>query len=71
VLVEPLGDEVELDGSLLDALREIALVEREAKLPVLEHVVRAGLVIPSACGLVLHCGHLGASGVRSARPATS
>ena len=52
VLVEPLPDEVELDGRLLDALGEVPLVEGEAELSVLEHVVGAGFVISSACGLV-------------------
>jgi hypothetical protein len=55
VLVQALPDEIELDGGLLHALREVTLVEGEAKLPVLEHVVRPGLVIASASGLVLHC----------------
>jgi hypothetical protein len=58
VLVEPLAHEVELDRGLLDALGEVPLVECEPELSVLEHVVRAGLVIPSACGLVHRSEHL-------------
>ena len=45
VLGEGARHEVELDGSLLDALGEVALVEREAQLAVLEHVVRARFVV--------------------------
>jgi hypothetical protein len=54
VLVESLADEVELDRGLFNSLGEVALVEREAELPVLEHVVRARFVVSSASGLVLH-----------------
>ena len=52
VLVQALADEVELDRRLLDSLGEVALVEGEAELSVLEHVIGARLVISSACGLV-------------------
>jgi hypothetical protein len=52
MLVEPLVNEVELHRRLLDPLGEVALVEREAELPVLEHVIGARFVISSACGLV-------------------
>ena len=52
VLVEALPDEVELHRRLLDALGEVPLVEGEAELSVLEHVVGARFVISSACGLV-------------------
>ena len=43
-----LPDEAELAGGLLDALGEVALVEREAELPVLEHVVLTGVVVAAA-----------------------
>ena len=47
---EAVIDEVELYGCLLDTLSEVFLVEREAELAVLEHVVRTGLVVPpSSC----------------------
>jgi hypothetical protein len=39
--VQPGGDEAELERRLLDPLGEVQLVEREAQLPVLEHVIRA------------------------------
>ena len=39
---------------LLDALGEVTLVERELQLAVLEHVVGARLVIPSAGRLLIH-----------------
>ena len=45
-------DEVELHRRLLDALREVLLVEGEAQLAVLEHVVGARLVVPSASCLL-------------------
>jgi hypothetical protein len=50
------GHELELYGSLLDALREVALVEREAELPVLEHVVGARLVVAASGGVRIHLG---------------
>ena len=43
---------------LLDPLGEVPLVERKPELSVLEHVVCAGLVVSSACGLVHQLGHL-------------
>src|SRR4051794_9792600 len=46
--LEAPGDEPELDRRLLDALGEVALVEREAQLPVFEHVVLAGVVVPAS-----------------------
>jgi hypothetical protein len=39
--VQPAGHEAQLAGGLLHALREVALVEREAQLPVFEHVILA------------------------------
>ncbi len=48
--LETVIHEVELHRGLLDPLGEVLLVEREAKLAVLEHVVRAGFVItPAGC----------------------
>ena len=41
-------DKVELDGGLLDALAEVALVEREPQLAVFENVVGTRLIVPSA-----------------------
>src|SRR5262249_37359035 len=38
-LAEALGDEAELDRGLLHPLGEVVLVEGEAQLPVLEHVI--------------------------------
>ena len=38
VVAEWAAHEAELYGRLLDALGEVTLVERETKLPVLEHV---------------------------------
>ena len=52
VVAERPVDEPELRGGLLDTLGEVALVEREAQLSVLEHVVRTGLVVSSAGGVV-------------------
>ena len=46
-------DEVKLDGRLLHPLREVLFVEREAKLAVLEYVVRSGLVVPPS-GCLFH-----------------
>ncbi len=46
---QPRMGEIELHGSLFHALGEVALIEREAKLPVLENVVGARLVVASAC----------------------
>ena len=40
--------ELELDRGLLDPLREVRLVEREAELAVLEDVVRPRFVVASA-----------------------
>jgi hypothetical protein len=51
---EALVDEAELDRGLFDPLGEVLLVEREAELSVLEHVVGARLVIPSAGRLLIH-----------------
>jgi hypothetical protein len=49
VVAERRGHEGELGRGLLHALGEVALVEREAKLAVLEDVVRAGLVVAASC----------------------
>src|SRR3954462_15892349 len=46
--VQAAADEAELAGSLLHALGDVALVEREWKLSVLEYVVLPGVVIASA-----------------------
>ena len=54
LVAEPLVDEAELHRRLLHALPEILLVESEAELAVLQHVVGAGLVIPSAGRLLIH-----------------
>ena len=51
VVPERAVHEAELPGSLLHALGEVALVEREPQLAVLEHVVRARLVIASPRGI--------------------
>src|SRR6201989_3216994 len=48
LLAQPLADEGQLHRGLLDPLGEVLLVEREAELSVLQHVVGARLVIPSA-----------------------
>ena len=50
--LEPVVDEVELHRGLLDPLGEVLLVEGEAELAVLEHVVGARLVIASASCLL-------------------
>src|SRR5262249_46792658 len=47
-LLEPAADEAELASGLLDAFGEVALVEREAELPVFENVVVTGVVIAAA-----------------------
>ena len=47
-------DEAELDRGLLDPLAEVVLVEGEAELAVLEHVVGARLVVPSAGRFLIH-----------------
>ena len=47
-------DEAELDRRLLHALGEVALVEGEAQLAVLEHVVGARLVVAALGGVVVH-----------------
>ena len=46
--------EAELHRGLLHALGEVALVEGEAKLSVLEHVVRARLVVPALGRVAIH-----------------
>ena len=46
-LVEPAVDEADLQRGLLAALPEVALVEGEAQLTVLEHEVLTGVVIAS------------------------
>ena len=51
---QPLVDEGKLDGGLLDALGEVLLVEGEAELAVLEHVVGARLVVTSARRFLFH-----------------
>src|SRR5262249_14527979 len=51
---QALRDEPEFDRRLLDALPEVVLVEGEAELAVLEHVVGARLVIPSPGCLPIH-----------------
>ena len=51
VVAERPVDEAELAGGLLHALGEVTLVEREPQLAVLEHVVRARLVIASPRGI--------------------
>ena len=58
VACEPDLDEVELHRRLLDALSEVLLVEGEPQLAVLEHVVGARVVVPSASCL-LHVIHIG------------
>ena len=50
-------DEPELHRRLLDAFAEVAFVEGEAELAVLEDIVRAGVVVLSAVGI----HHLGVS----------
>ena len=40
--VQPVADEAELQRRLLNPLGEVELVEGEAQLAVLQHVVRAG-----------------------------
>ena len=47
IVAEGAVHEAELAGGLLDALGEVTFVEREPQLAVLEHVVRAGLVVAS------------------------
>jgi hypothetical protein len=47
-LVEAAGDEAELQRGLLAALGEVALVEREAQLAVLEDEVLSGVVVAAA-----------------------
>jgi hypothetical protein len=47
-LVEPAGDEAELQRRLLAALGEVALVEGEAQLAVLEDEVLSGVVVAAA-----------------------
>ena len=54
LLAEALMDEAELDRGLLDPLPEVALVEGEAELPVLEYVIGARLVVPSAGRFLIH-----------------
>jgi hypothetical protein len=50
-LVEASGDESELQRGLLAALREVALVEREPQLAVLEDEVLSRVVIAAAGGV--------------------
>lgn len=45
------GHEAELDGGLLDSLGEVAFVEGEPQLSVLEDVVGAGFVVASSSGV--------------------
>ena len=52
VASQSLIDEVELHRSLLDPLGEVVLVEREPQLSVLQDIVGAGVVVPSACCLL-------------------
>ncbi len=54
LVAEALLDEAEFDRGLLDALGEVVLVEGEAELAVLEHVVGARLVVSSAGRLLIH-----------------
>src|ERR1700742_352030 len=51
---EPLVDEGQLHRRLLDPLGEVFLVEREAELSVLQYVIGARLVIPSAGRFLIH-----------------
>src|SRR6185295_9346939 len=51
---EALVDEAELHRGLLDPLPEVLLVEGEAQLAVLEHVIGARLVVPSAGRFLIH-----------------
>src|SRR4029077_13787413 len=54
LLAQALADEGQLHRGLLDPLGEVLLVEREAELSVLQDVVGARLVIPSASRLLFH-----------------
>src|ERR1700760_2081811 len=54
LLAQSLVDEGELHRGLLDPLGEILLVEREAELSVLQYVIGARLVIPSAGRFLIH-----------------
>src|SRR6201996_7386826 len=54
LLAQPLVDEGQLHRGLLDPLGKILLVEREAELSVLQYVIGARLVIPSAGRLFFH-----------------
>src|SRR5882757_8234885 len=54
LLAEALADEGQLHRGLLDPLGEILLVEREAELSVLQYVIGARLVIPSAGRFLIH-----------------
>ena len=47
-LVEPAGDEAELQGRLLAALAEVTLVERESEFSVFQDEVVPGVVITAA-----------------------
>jgi hypothetical protein len=47
-LLEALPDEAELARGLFDSFGEVALIEREAQLAVLEHVVLTGVVVAAA-----------------------
>ena len=51
--LQPAADEAELAGGLLDPLGEVALVEREPEVAVLQDVILAGVVVSSA-GRVVH-----------------
>jgi hypothetical protein len=51
VVAERSVHEAELGRRLLDSLGEVTFVEGEPKLAVLEHVVRAGLVVASPRGV--------------------
>ena len=61
----------ELGGGLLHALGEVTFVEREAKLPVLEHVVGAGLVVSASGRVHNQGGPAGRAGVAIISPIPS
>jgi hypothetical protein len=54
LVLEGSVDKAEPDGGQLDALGEVTLVEREAQLAVLEHVVGARLVVSPAGRVHFH-----------------
>ena len=51
VVAQRAAHEAELHGRLLDPLGEVALVESESQLAVLEYVVGAGFVVSSSCAV--------------------